>query len=1035
MEHLLRPRNPLQPLEYVPYYSTQPYDGEGFLYYPLRMKWVDENDDIPDEIFQRPKEEVSQFIQAYLWFGLGQEVLGPDFNEQNFVRTRSCGERVLTTTKLPELAKRWAQSQGRQTEQVRDERYQILLLCLQRTQQTLTILGESRNRDKIDGCVERAVVVLGEYLSLVIKAALLPQGLKSTTTMNHWYCGNFGPAAYYEKLFENSQWCISEWGRLSAQTHSIAGIHYYSNLDAPMADKCHDACTADLCKAYQIDKSVYKTKHTIKDCNCQKIQAEAGRVEGILANDSFPILRLHTDSTSPHDLIELQAESWKNGAQYVAISHVWADGMGDPNANELPACQLRKVQEFVDSLPRADALSKVSFLTPSCNMRKAYEEMVHTLIRDQMDSTGHGITKIKEDIVAGAFSLYIQNVCGDKKLLEAAAKAFIEFMQNFRQHGSGMELAERLIEMGKGLFPTHFASVSSSTLNTIQTMGQSALAISLGNTTFLANLLGAAKAILSMLQAYRLKIKEKGVSDAYHVAAILQIVSEIEEDPENSEATEDPDPKNEKKHSAFWIDTICCPVVPDVQGLPDAAKLANHARLSALKNKSIAKLKQVYEEATHVLVIDSYLQSVQSEDVTDLEILMRIFASGWTRRLWTLQEGVLAKNLWFQFADAAVDFDALTKRWRLYGDVSFQEGMFLGTIQNCIESILAFRHNEGFSGRSYAHRLANALRCRSVSVPSDEALAVANLLDVDLSKVFEKQVKPNMKHIWEAMDTVPAGVVFARGSRIKEPGYRWATSTFLGLKAEVLQRGMLEQKPGRKTPEGLQVQLRGFEFVGGRAALPADIMKKNHHFHFYIAGQDDQETTWYCCWAGEHDELFENTAVDHTAYNLMALALAEEPTQVETYQTDNDKKLTIRRHLEYMPALFCSVDRSRFYSEQKAYARSQTLMSVLLMSDGHNHLPQPCWTEITDEVDARMRSEIDQGLLERHGTEKDEEEYRQRRRQIIRDAVACNPAYSKNDDIVELVQEYYEVWRESGFGIEVVRMVGDDESEVTWIVD
>lgn len=37
-------------------------------------------------------------------------------------------------------------------------------------------------------------------------------------------------------------------------------------------------------------------------------------------------------------------------SRYVCISHVWADGMGNPRANALPACQLRTIDRFVQSL-------------------------------------------------------------------------------------------------------------------------------------------------------------------------------------------------------------------------------------------------------------------------------------------------------------------------------------------------------------------------------------------------------------------------------------------------------------------------------------------------------------------------------------------------------------------------------------------------------------------------------------------------------------------------------------------------------------
>ena len=46
-----------------------------------------------------------------------------------------------------------------------------------------------------------------------------------------------------------------------------------------------------------------------------------------------------------------------------------------------------------------------------------------------------------------------------------------------------------------------------------------------------------------------------------------------------------------------------------------------------------------------------------------IEILARISISGWTSRLWTFSEGRLAKRIWFQFRDKAIDLYDLTSRW------------------------------------------------------------------------------------------------------------------------------------------------------------------------------------------------------------------------------------------------------------------------------------------------------------------------------------------------------------------------------------
>jgi len=61
-------------------------------------------------------------------------------------------------------------------------------------------------------------------------------------------------------------------------------------------------------------------------------------------------------------------------------------------------------------------------------------------------------------------------------------------------------------------------------------------------------------------------------------------------------------------------------------------------------------MRDVYANAERVLVYDAELMASTSKASYE-ELNMRISCSRWTRRLWTVQEAVLAKRLIYQFAD------------------------------------------------------------------------------------------------------------------------------------------------------------------------------------------------------------------------------------------------------------------------------------------------------------------------------------------------------------------------------------------------
>lgn len=60
-------------------------------------------------------------------------------------------------------------------------------------------------------------------------------------------------------------------------------------------------------------------------------------------------------------------------------------------------------------------------------------------------------------------------------------------------------------------------------------------------------------------------------------------------------------------------------------------------------------MKETYEKAHKVLVLDAELEAVPLGDT--VEMMLRVCLSGWMRRLWTLQEGVLAAHLYVKFQD------------------------------------------------------------------------------------------------------------------------------------------------------------------------------------------------------------------------------------------------------------------------------------------------------------------------------------------------------------------------------------------------
>jgi len=105
----------------------------------------------------------------------------------------------------------------------------------------------------------------------------------------------------------------------------------------------------------------YEVGHQDKDCTCSPISINQEDLEKILAQgDQFPLLRLTGDTNELR--VEIVDSSTNLPATYVAISHVWADGLGNPRANSLHPCEFPSLFRKVLSIRAFYILSKEQYI-------------------------------------------------------------------------------------------------------------------------------------------------------------------------------------------------------------------------------------------------------------------------------------------------------------------------------------------------------------------------------------------------------------------------------------------------------------------------------------------------------------------------------------------------------------------------------------------------------------------------------------------------------------------------------------------------
>ncbi|PKK48270.1 hypothetical protein CI102_6794 [Trichoderma harzianum] len=400
MDLLCEPNSPAAPPRTTPFVCTEAWDGGPFLTYAVRKGMArvvpprlrhhlggdTSNEPYLEVIHPTPKEEIQPFLQTWLWFGLFAEMLG--LNET------SPGHRMIEDTlateeirKLYEVCVSAAEEDGNRyisaksvlessqiiaerTQLVPDkrERFTYMRDCLQfASLMTLSI-------SDLDEPVRYSICALGEYFSTGLFQAIALSNPKVDVPIVgfSWHQNYMRSGGTMDNQMLQQGWCPSEIEKLRSQFNGLNTMHHIAQLQRPNANQDHSNCTRHLCTAFQMDIETYKPSHLSDGCTCDLIGIDGRATSLILrSTDTYPIIRFDQIGDGVDDF-ELVIEPYEPGVPYVALSHVWANGLGNPKANSLPRCQIKHVAQLIASM-------QVEAETGDAEYRTQYRMWIDTL--------------------------------------------------------------------------------------------------------------------------------------------------------------------------------------------------------------------------------------------------------------------------------------------------------------------------------------------------------------------------------------------------------------------------------------------------------------------------------------------------------------------------------------------------------------------------------------------------------------------------------------------------------------------------------
>ncbi|KAJ9606532.1 hypothetical protein H2200_008540 [Cladophialophora chaetospira] len=302
----------------VPYLCQYEYDQDcDFAEYPAK-RGFEKSDFLALDFNQRPPRETAAFLQTWLYFGLLIRLLRIPLSTEDFV-DRSSGAPIITTRKSLSLyLERWAKK-------VRAKYVQEVEADLEEARSHVMSLLRAGDACPLTQEVVLSMMVLGATLSFAIDLKIESFPPKNKTVIADW---GMSPLVT-ERLLHNG-WCINDVHRLcntvSVPTALVASILMRQEV---VRKETHNACSPNACIARNIDGLTYHTQHVKPGCQCCSITAPVDQIEDILVAGDIPVVLIKEDAGGK--ILGLEAVSSRK-TKFVAISHVWADGLGCPRA-------------------------------------------------------------------------------------------------------------------------------------------------------------------------------------------------------------------------------------------------------------------------------------------------------------------------------------------------------------------------------------------------------------------------------------------------------------------------------------------------------------------------------------------------------------------------------------------------------------------------------------------------------------------------------------------------------------------------------
>lgn len=341
MDHLTLPFGiELTEDDEVPYVSSNDYHKVSFLEYAKTKEAYQVATDLVDARTASFYEsalvisELERFLQTWLFFGLLQETLGERFVQDDFVH-RTHSKVVISTKALPGKLRQLMNDPN-----LDHKRLTHLYQCL-----TMTMIALNATPKEFNAKLKISIAATAEIIDTSLILAAEARDISTEIVSTSWCWGDFDESSLrVAEMQKRNGWCPALASSTLGKFYSLQAKIYLSKITQTYKRGVHDDCSFEGCSALRIDPSTYKSLHRHSGI-CTDVKADQIEVVKVLKDGKNALLDLGLNQTSGEisvTIVAAQPNSW-----YIALSHVWADGLGNTKENSLPQCQIRHIYDLL----------------------------------------------------------------------------------------------------------------------------------------------------------------------------------------------------------------------------------------------------------------------------------------------------------------------------------------------------------------------------------------------------------------------------------------------------------------------------------------------------------------------------------------------------------------------------------------------------------------------------------------------------------------------------------------------------------------